>query len=395
MPATTPGAARSASCVRSPTICAHSSFAGAGCRTATKRRKDSGQLAPKVTTQRARACPGKAILGRVAGHTDASWRHAAGNTRKRDSAVPVELAGAYDYGVATDNEFEAFQRGLARSSELAHRAADWHESNRRQIEAVVRAVREPAERVAAWVDANRDQINAFLAGIEALDRRSCEIEEEWKYAGLGYLVAPLGAAEQLFLSLHAASGPEELFDFLEAALANSTFVDETCASLDQAAVLSEIPRAHLQHGLRHLKVGEVLHAWPPLIIGLEGAFVDVAIDRGVAVRVGNHVHLADDDGHPSRHKVASVEGVAAKLGHNQDDFGQFLLRQVYGGDGNPFRHGVAQAGVRDRVVCLAIAVMGWLDAFVAPGSQELLRRVVVGELARRDDEGDASALRSS
>lgn len=91
-------------------------------------------------------------------------------------------------------------------------------------------------------------------------------------------------------------------------------------------------------------------------------------------------------------KVPSVEGVAAKLGHADTDFGNFLTRQVYGGEGNPFRHGVAQEGIRDRAICLAVGVVGWLDAFVAPGSLDLLGRAVRNELVRRDEAEEDDAV---
>jgi hypothetical protein len=173
---------------------------------------------------------------------------------------------------------------------------------------------------------------------------------------------------------------------MEDALADARFVNEACTALDSAGVLSDVPRQHLQHGLRHLGEHEVFDAWPPLIIGLEGAFADVAIAQGIAVRVGNHVHLVDANGDALKKKVPSVEGVAALLGHDDnDDFGDFLVRQVYGGEGNPFRHGSAQDGIRDRALCLAVAVIGWLDAFVAPGSLDLLSRAVMEELAKRDE----------
>jgi hypothetical protein len=111
------------------------------------------------------------------------------------------------------------------------------------------------------------------------------------------------------------------------------------------------------------------------------------IDQGVAVRVGNHVYLADANGKPLPKKSPSVEGVAKLLGHGDDtDFGEFLIRQVYGGEGNPFRHGTARDGVRDRTICLAVAVLGgWLDAFVTPGALDLLREAVVDELERREE----------
>jgi len=177
---------------------------------------------------------------------------------------------------------------------------------------------------------------------------------------------------------------------MEAALADERFIKEVCSALDQADVLADVPRRHLQHGLRHLGERDVFDAWPPLIIGLEGAFTDVAIEQGIAVRKGNHVHLADQNGAPLPEKIKSVEGVARQLGvDSSTDFGDFLLRQVYGGQGNPFRHGSAQEGIRDRAICLAVAVIGWLDAFVTPGSIDLLSRAVMQELAKRDDADDA------
>jgi hypothetical protein len=201
------------------------------------------------------------------------------------------------------------------------------------------------------------------------------------------MVSPLGMGEHLFLSVYAAPGDAgELLDFLEAALADPAFIERTCRALDAAPVLSDVSRQHLKHGLGHLQNHEPINAWPPLIIGLEGAFIDVAIDQAVAVRIGNHVHLADADGKPLSKKSPSVEGVAKLLGHGDDtDFGEFLLRQVYGGGGNPFRHGTARDGVRDRTICLAVAVVGWLDAFVAPGTLGLLRKAVVDELERREE----------
>lgn len=275
---------------------------------------------------------------------------------------------------------------LARSRELSRRADEWYAAYEGRINEIADAVRAPVRIAAEWIDANREQINAFVEGLAAFDRAIKQIEAEWKDAGLGYLVSPLGAGEQLFLTLYAEPGhAEELFAFMEDALADARFVTEACDALDGAGVLSDVSRQHLQHGLRHLGEHEVIDAWPPLIIGLEGAFVDVAITQGIAVRVGNHVHLVDANGDPVKQKVPSVEGVAALLGHDDDEFGDFLVRQVYGGEGNPFRHGSAQDGIRDRAICLAVAVIGWLDAFVAPGSLDLLSRAVMEELAKRDE----------
>jgi hypothetical protein len=68
------------------------------------------------------------------------------------------------------------------------------------------------------------------------------------------------------------------------------------------------------------------------------------------------------------------------------------IRQVYGGAGNPFRHGTAREGVRDHAICLAISVVGWLDAFVTPGRRDLLRDAVSEELIRRNEESERIAV---
>lgn len=187
---------------------------------------------------------------------------------------------------------------LRRSQEVAQRAADWHQANQRRLDELVENASEPARRVNAWLEAHQDQIAAVARRLQEFDRLLKDIEEQWDGAGLGYLVSPLDAGEHLFLSLHAEPGnSDELFAFLEAAMADNEFVDAVCSALDSAAVLSDVPRRHLQHGMRHIGQRDVFNAWPPLIIGLEGAFADVAIAEGLAVRVDNHVYLADQGGH--------------------------------------------------------------------------------------------------
>jgi len=287
-------------------------------------------------------------------------------------------------------------QGLAKSQEIANAAGRWHEQNRRQIGQVRQKLSDQVGRLGAWIEAHGPEIAAILEALIELDHAAVRIELEWREAGLGYLVSPMGAVEKLALSLHATANEGlEVLDFAEAALADDQFLDDAIALLDQADVLSEPAREHLRHGLNHIRDREFMHAWPPLIIGLEGAFADVAVANHIAVRVDNHIYLAGDDGKPLPHKAPSVEGVARILGHSaaESDFGEFLVRQVYGGEGNPFRHGTARDGVRERSIALAIAVIGWLDAFVIPGSRDLLRKALVRELARRQD-GDLAQLRA-
>lgn len=287
-------------------------------------------------------------------------------------------------------------QGLAKSQEIADAARRWHEQNLRQIEQVRQKLSHHVGKFSAWIEAHGPEIAAVLEALVELDRAAVRIEAEWREAGLGYLVSPMGAVEKLALSFHATANEGlEVLDFVEAALADDQFLDDAIALLDQADVLSEPARKHLRHGLDHVRGREFLHAWPPLIIGLEGAFADVAVANQIAVRINNHIYLVGDDGAPLSRKAPSVEGVARVLGHSaaESDFGEFLVRQVYGGEGNPFRHGTAREGVRERSIALAIAVIGWLDAFVIPGSRDLLREALAHELTRRQ-EGDLAQLRA-
>lgn len=280
------------------------------------------------------------------------------------------------------------RQALAQSEQLAQQFEAWRTRNLAQIERVRNMLSEPVRKANAFMEAHREQIETVFRALEQFQRAGEATKEEWHRAGLGYLVGPLALSDHLFLAQYATPGDrEQLFDFLEAALADPDFVEGTCTALDNAAALSDVPRDHLKHGLRHLGQKEPQDAWPPLIIGLEGAFADVAIEKGVAIRSGNDIYFADANGKPLK-RPGGVEDVAKKLGHaaGDSDFGQFLMRKVYGGDGNPFRHGTAREGVRERSISLAVAVVGWLDAFVAPDSESLLVDAVHAEIARRWDE---------
>ena len=93
---------------------------------------------------------------------------------------------------------------LARSNQLSRRVNDWLAINQRRVNEITEQIREPVRIATAWIEANRSQIEAFLKGLDALNRHVEEIEAQWKAAGLGYLVSPLGFGEHLFLTLYAS-----------------------------------------------------------------------------------------------------------------------------------------------------------------------------------------------
>lgn len=277
---------------------------------------------------------------------------------------------------------------LKRSREITEVAQRWREANGQQLERASEAVREYRQRFGGWVEQHGPQIEAVLEVLLQFNKEAEQVEREWHDVGLAYLITPLGYAEKLVVSLHAAPGDEEdLLDFLEAALADEELIGRTTALLDEAAVLSDVARDHLEHGLGHLRDRQPFHAWPPLIIGLEGAFADVAVEHGIAERDGNDIYLLDKE-NQRLSGSPSVEKLAGRLGHSsgETEFGDFLIRRVYGGAGNPFRHGTAREGVRRHSLCLAVGVIGWLDAFVSPGCRDLLRDAFVREVGRRQEE---------
>jgi hypothetical protein len=53
--------------------------------------------------------------------------------------------------------------------------------------------------------------------------------------------------------------------------------------------------------------------------------------------------------------------VGARLGFNEA-FANFLRSRVYGGKGDPFRHGLATDGFRHRALMATAALLGWLSA---------------------------------
>jgi hypothetical protein len=277
------------------------------------------------------------------------------------------------------------QDALAKSRELSGSVQQWRERNGRQLERANEMVRDYQRRFGGWIERNGPQIEAVLKALVQFNQEGDRVAREWKDAGLAYLVTPLNLAERLMISMHTGPGnEEELLDFLEATLADQAFVGSVTELLDEATMLSDVARAHLKHGFAHLSDRESFEAWPPLIIGLEGAFADVAVEYGMAVRKGNDIFLTDKkSGRPLG--SPSVEKVAVELGHSAEatEFGEFLIRQVYGGAGNPFRHGTAREGVHQHTLSLAVAVIGWLDAFVSPGCRMLLRDAFVREAARR------------
>lgn len=61
------------------------------------------------------------------------------------------------------------------------------------------------------------------------------------------------------------------------------------------------------------------------------------------------------------------------------EYTAFVVRRVYGGQGNAFRHGRADSGERHQALHSVVALVGWVDAFMGLSGM----RVLAGLLAKR------------
>jgi len=203
----------------------------------------------------------------------------------------------------------------------------------------------------------RRGFSRFLFMLDALSRPALWVLREERENPLWFLVDPLldffDEDDGHRLVYLAAEREDELVDVISELLIEGGGAELLAGAL--SGVDDEVPgrtsRRHTVHGLEHLARGEWLHAWPPMVIGLEGQV------RAHATASGK----IDADGRlTGGRQRPGVEGVAKQLAL-AEHFERFLLRRVYGGTGHLFRHGVAESGVRRQVVYMAVATAGWLE----------------------------------
>jgi hypothetical protein len=91
---------------------------------------------------------------------------------------------------------------------------------------------------------------------------------------------------------------------------------------------------HVVHAIDHLCAQEYVHAWPPLVTGIEGLFWAEAEQRGFIDTSGRFTASAGT----TRDRPRSAIDVFAVLGMNER-VQRFLTRFAFGGEANAFRHG--------------------------------------------------------
>lgn len=158
---------------------------------------------------------------------------------------------------------------------------------------------------------------------------------------------------------------------LLAALADVMTDGEFAAALREvvrdAPHLTPHQRQWLDHGLGHAAAGDWVQAAPPMLLGLEGALHAAAVGTALVV---------DRRGHK---KIPAAEKLIKDMALGEE-YTAFLVRRVFGGIGNPFRHGRADSGERDQVLFAIIALAGWVDYFLKLDSMGVLVDLLVDRL---------------
>jgi len=136
--------------------------------------------------------------------------------------------------------------------------------------------------------------------------------------------------------------------------------------LAAAAAAADQPYAwaahHVVHAIDHLRAREYIHAWPPLVIGIEGLFWAEAEQRGFLDAGGRFTAAAPT----TRDRPRSAIDVFAVLGMNER-VRRFLTRFAFGGEANAFRHGrVDPIGPRHQCLVWLVALAAWIDGWGWP-----------------------------
>jgi hypothetical protein len=138
--------------------------------------------------------------------------------------------------------------------------------------------------------------------------------------------------------------------------------------LAKAAAAADQPYSwaaeHVVHAIDHLRAQEYVHAWPPLVTGVEGLFWAEAEQRGFIDASGRFTATAPT----TRDRPRSAIDVFVLLGMNER-VQLFLTRFAFGSEANAFRHGrLDPIGPRHQCLVWLVALAAWIDGCGWPGT---------------------------
>ncbi len=178
--------------------------------------------------------------------------------------------------------------------------------------------------------------------------------------------------------LAARRGRATLLTALAELVCAGEFTQALRKVIEDAPHLTDAQRDYLDHALEHAEAGDWRQAVPPLLVGLEGALHSAAVAQSLIVVAGG--------------KSLAAEALVKRMAID-DDYAVFVVRRVFGGTGNAFRHGRAVDGERDQVLFGVVALAGWVNYFMQLNAM----CVLAAELSKRldgviDQGSDGAAL---
>jgi hypothetical protein len=192
------------------------------------------------------------------------------------------------------------------------------------------------------------------------------LTKRWKESQLWFLIDLLPEDDRYLLAGMEKEEMEEALDeALETVVTDGVYTQVLISALEKAPYITDLQRKDLQHGLAHAERGEFDDALPPLLNAMEGTLW----------RTGERMGLIDAKRRllnaPKKHEAKSVEPVFKELPASEG-FSTFLVYRVFGGHGNHARHGRQSFPRRQHVLCLVVALAGWMDACMDTPAREVL-----------------------
>ncbi len=198
--------------------------------------------------------------------------------------------------------------------------------------------------------------------------------DDWREDPLWFLLSVcLGSSREL-IPLSHDEVEDALLDALEGVVLDGELVATLEEVVREAPYLDQLARRWLIHALGHAERSEWDQAIPPFVLGFEGALYGAARARAL---------VPAEEG-----KFTAAESLVKMLPVSPE-YTAFVVRRVYGGQGNAFRHGRADSGERRQMLHCVVALVGWVDAFMGLSGMQVLAGLLDKRLPGAVDRGGA------
>jgi hypothetical protein len=182
--------------------------------------------------------------------------------------------------------------------------------------------------------------------------------DTWGKDPLWFLLAPMGTrGTWTLVYLDRDQVRAALLQALEDVVRAGEYIGMLRQAVAEADELTDAEKDHLDHALEHAQLGEWRRALAPFYPGYEGAVYQAGL---------RHQHVT-----PSRGKIEAAEKLLRRV-IGEGEYLLFVIRHVYGGTGNPHRHGRASTGEREVMLSGIVALAGWIDHFMNLPAMEVL-----------------------